>query len=105
MTAAALGTTLALETLDGVRDVELKPGTQPAQVITLRNLGVGHLHANGRGDLHVHVDVQVPTTLDDEQEALLRRFAELRGEQRPAGSSSPTHPGVFSKLREKLANW
>ena len=48
-------------------------------------------------------DVQVPTTLDDEQEQLLRRFAELRGEQRPASTVSPTHPGVFSKLREKLS--
>ncbi len=105
MTAAALGTTIELETLDGVRDVELRPGTQPAQVVTLRNLGIGHLHANGRGDLHVHVDVQVPTTLDDEQEALLRRFAELRGEQRPAASTAPAGPGVFSKLREKLAGW
>jgi molecular chaperone DnaJ len=103
MTAAALGTTLELETLDGVRDVELPPGTQPAQVVTLRNLGIGHLHSGGRGDLHVHVDVQVPTGLDEEQEALLRRLADLRGEQRPAASTSPAHPGVFSKLREKLA--
>jgi molecular chaperone DnaJ len=105
MTAAALGTTLQLETLDGVRDVELRPGTQPAQVVTLKGLGIGHLHVGGRGDLHVHVDVRVPAGLDDEQESLLRRFAELRGEERPAAGTGPTPAGVFSKLREKLAGW
>ena len=61
MTAAALGTVLMLDTLDGPREVDLRPGTQPSQIVTLKNLGVGHLHVGGRGDLHVHVDVQVPT--------------------------------------------
>ena len=51
----------------------------------------------------MHVDVQVPTTLDEEQEALLRRLAELRGEERPASRISPAYPGVFAKLRDKLA--
>jgi molecular chaperone DnaJ len=103
MTAAALGTVLTLETLDGPKDVDLRPGTQPAQVVTLRGLGVGHLHAGGRGDLHVHVDVQVPTAMDDEQSELLRRLAALRGEERPEARLSASSPGVFAKLRDKLS--
>ncbi|GIG27539.1 molecular chaperone DnaJ [Cellulomonas marina] len=102
MTAAALGTVVQLETLDGPRDVDLRPGTQPAQVVTLKGLGVGHLHGQGRGDLHVHVDVQVPTALDDEQADLLRRLASLRGEERPDARLA-AHGGVFSKLRDRLA--
>jgi len=103
MTAAALGTVLTLDTLDGPQEVDLRPGTQPAQVVTLRGLGVGHLHAGGRGDLHVHVDVKVPTALDDEQSELLRRLAGLRGEERPEARLSASGGGVFSKLRDKLA--
>lgn len=102
MTAAALGTVLTLDTLDGPREVDLRPGTQPAQVVTLKGLGVGHLHHGGRGDLHVHVEVQVPTTLDDEQSELLRRLAALRGEERPEARLSAANAGVFSKLRDKL---
>ncbi|NHT17814.1 molecular chaperone DnaJ [Cellulomonas sp. IC4_254] len=103
MTAAALGTVLTLDTLDGPQEVDLRPGTQPAQVVTLRGLGVGHLHAGGRGDLHVHVDVHVPTSLDDEQAELLRRLAGLRGEERPEARLSASGGGVFAKLRDKLA--
>jgi molecular chaperone DnaJ len=103
MTAAALGTTLVVRTLDGERDVEIRRGTQPGETVTLHGLGVTHLRAGGRGDLHVHLDVQVPTRLDEEQEELLRRLAELRGEERPSGRLTAAHPGVFSRLRERLA--
>ena len=103
MTAAALGTVIELETFDGAQEVDVRPGTQPAHVVTLKGLGVGHLHVGGRGDLHVHVEVQVPTALDDEQETLLRQLAALRGEERPEARLSAAHGGVFSKLREKLA--
>ena len=103
MTAAALGTVLMLDTLDGEREVDLRPGTQPSQIVSLKGLGVGHLHAAGRGDLHVHVDVQVPVALDDEQTQLLRKLAALRGEERPESRLATASSGVFSKLRDKLA--
>lgn len=103
MTAAALGTVLEIDTLDGPRDVDLRPGTQPGHVETLRGLGVGRLHRGGRGDLHIHVDVTVPTPADDEQSELLRRLAELRGEERPEARLATASPGMFAKLREKLA--
>ena len=103
MTAAALGTVLTLETLDGEKEVDLRPGTQPEQVVTLKGLGVGHLHVGGRGDLHVHIEVTVPTNLDDEQTELLRRLAALRGEEHPDARLAASHQGVFGKLRDKLA--
>jgi len=103
MTAAALGTVLEIETLDGPREVDLRPGTQPGHVVTLRGLGVGHLHGGGRGDLHVHIEVLVPTGVDEEQAELLRQLAALRGEERPESRLSAANPGVFAKLREKLA--
>jgi len=103
MTAAALGTVLDLETLDGEQEIDLRPGTQPGQVVTLKGLGVGHLHAGGRGDLNVHVEVLVPTGLDEEQTELLRSLATLRGEERPEPRLTAAHPGVFTRLRDKLS--
>jgi molecular chaperone DnaJ len=97
MTAAALGTVLPLETLDGEEDIDIVPGTQPDAVLTLRARGVPHLRGTGRGDLHVHVNVQVPTRLDDEQEALLRKLAALRGEERPAPPAKAG--GLFGRKR------
>ncbi|MBO3093815.1 molecular chaperone DnaJ [Cellulomonas dongxiuzhuiae] len=103
MTAAALGTVVTMETLDGPQEVDLRPGTQPGQILTLRGLGVGHLHVGGRGDLHVHVEVQVPSPADDEQADLLRRLAVLRGEERPEARLAAANPGMFAKLRDKLS--
>ena len=102
MTAAALGTTIEMETLDGTETVDVRPGTQPGDILTLRGLGVTHLYGSTRGDLVVHMAVQTPTKLDEEQERLLRELAVLRGEERPAGRMTPAHQGVFSKLRDKF---
>jgi molecular chaperone DnaJ len=103
MTAAALGTVLELATLDGAQEIDLRPGTQPGQIVTLKGLGVGHLHGTGRGDLNVHVEVQVPTGLSDEQSELLRTLATLRDEERPEPRLTAAHPGVFSRLKDKFS--
>ncbi|GAA4079477.1 MULTISPECIES: molecular chaperone DnaJ [Actinomadura] len=100
MTAAALGTSVTIDTLDGAEEVDIKPGTQSGQVITLYGRGVRHLNESGRGDLLIHVNVETPSKLDDEQEELLRRLAELRGEERPPGKFAPGQRSVFSRLRD-----
>ncbi len=101
MTAAALGTTLKLDTFDGQTELEIRPGTQPAEALTLAGLGVTHLRGTGRGDLIVHANVQVPTRLDDQQQDLLRQLSVLRGEERPEGRLAPVHQaGIFGKLRD-----
>jgi molecular chaperone DnaJ len=100
MTAAALGTTLKLDTFDGIDELEVKPGTQPGDAMTLRGLGVTHLRGTGRGDLIVHTSVQTPTRLDEQQEELLRQLASLRGEERPEGKLAPANPGLLGKLRD-----
>ncbi|GAA4979452.1 molecular chaperone DnaJ [Uniformispora flossi] len=100
MTAAALGTKVPLETLDGMTEIDIRPGTQSGQSIPLHGRGVTHLRGGGRGDLIVHVEVQTPSKLDPEQEELLRRLAKLRGEERPQGQFSPGQQGLFSRLKD-----
>ena len=104
MTAAALGTVLELETLDGPQEIRIKPGTQPGEVISLKGLGVGHLRDNGRGDLRVTIKVIIPNKLSDQQAQLLRDFEAARGDQ-PSdyGMAGANNTGVFAKLRGKLA--
>ncbi|HQH08845.1 MAG TPA: DnaJ C-terminal domain-containing protein, partial [Phycicoccus sp.] len=100
-TAAALGTTITLDTLDGEREIDVKRGSMPGDTVTLRGLGVTHLRQSTRGDLTVHLLVQTPTKLTAEQEALLRNLAELRGEQHPNGKmASPSEGTIFGKLRD-----
>ena len=99
MTAAALGTTLSLKTLDGEEDIDIRPGTQSGSVVTLRAHGAPRLRATGRGNLLVHVEGTTPTRLDPEQEKLLRELAALRGEDQP-GSHRVAQGGLFSRVRD-----
>jgi molecular chaperone DnaJ len=101
MTAAALGASISLELLDGVAtEVDVRPGTQSGQEIPLVGQGVPQLRGSGRGDLIVHVVVETPTKLDDQQQALLRQLAALREEERPEGHFAPGQQGFFSRLKD-----
>ncbi|MBA3745589.1 molecular chaperone DnaJ [Sporichthya sp.] len=101
MTAAALGTSITLETLDGPYVLEIKPGTQESdKALRLSARGIPHLRGSGRGDLYVHVEVQTPTKLDEEQKRLLRELARLRGEEQVDDDPGSGQPGVFSKIRD-----
>ncbi|CAB4846596.1 unannotated protein [freshwater metagenome] len=107
MTAAALGTTVELQTLDGVESVDVRPGTQSGYVITMRQKGTEHLRSSGRGDLHVHVDVVTPTRLDERQAELLAELATLRDEVRPAASvvsANSAQSGLFTRLKDAFNN-
>jgi molecular chaperone DnaJ len=99
MVQAALGAELTLTTLHGEQPVRIPPGTQSDDVVTLRRMGMPKLSGGGaRGNLHVHCRVMTPTDLDPESEALLRQFAEVRGEQ--AAELADGHRGLFGRLRE-----
>ena len=113
MTAAALGTTLTLPTLEadvvageqadsGLEtsfELEVRPGTQSGTEHVIRGRGVPGLRG-GRGDLVVTVVVETPTRLDARQEELLRELAGIRGEEQPTGSVRPSSKSVFGRLRD-----
>jgi molecular chaperone DnaJ len=83
---AALGTRVTVPTADGEETVDVKPGTQPGTEIRLRGRGVPHLRRSGmRGDLHVRVDVRVPTRLSKHQRELLEAFRAEQPEARAPG--------------------
>jgi molecular chaperone DnaJ len=78
---AALGARVTVPTPDGRETIEIKPGTQPGTTIRLRGRGVPHLRRAGvRGDLHVEVDVRVPSRLSSRQRELLEEFAAESGD-------------------------
>lgn len=79
MVEAALGATVEVPLLDGgSTELEIPSGTQPGWVARIPRHGMGRLGRPDRGDLLVEVDVEIPTSLTEEEAAILRRFAELR---------------------------
>jgi molecular chaperone DnaJ len=98
--AAALGTKVKVECLDGEIEVEVRAGTQSGATIPVRGKGMTRLRAATRGDLIVHVEVQTPHKLNREQEELLRKFAAARGEKPGDVKIKGLEQGFFSKFRD-----
>jgi molecular chaperone DnaJ len=77
---AALGATVKVRGLDEDIELEIPPGTQPGSVFRLSGKGLPN-RRQGRGDLLVHVNIHVPTHLNEVQRGLLRQFAAACGER------------------------
>ena len=105
---AALGARVAVPTPDGDEFVDVRPGTQPGTEIRLRGRGVPHLRRSGqRGDLHVLVDVRVPSRLSARQRELLEEFAAEAGEvQQGSNGKEPSEGGARRRrkagIRDRL---
>ena len=89
---------------DRLQELSSQPTAAHWSVVTLRGRGVPHLSRSvGRGDLHVHLEVETPSRLDPEQERLLRELASLRGEESGdyiVTSTDASAPGLFTRLRD-----
>ena len=76
-------------------------GTQHGHEFRLRGQGVPHLRGRGRGDLRVHVVVDIPTRLSSAQRELFERLAE---ELDTPSNRSDDEDGVFSRIRGAFSN-
>lgn len=100
MTDAILGTKTTLKALDGDVAVEIKPGTQGAEVLTIKERGVTRLRGNGRGDLRIGIQVVTPTKLNSKEQQLITQLAAARKNQPPRFSHF--QQGMFAKLRDRF---
>jgi molecular chaperone DnaJ len=76
-TQAALGADIEVPTLEGTARLHVPRGTQSGRVFRMAGKGMPSLSGRARGHQLVRVVVDVPKSLTDEQEQLLRRLAEL----------------------------
>lgn len=76
-----LGGSEEVETIYGTEELDIPAGTQPGRQFRLRGKGVPRLDGRGKGDHIAHVALRVPEArdLEEEEVALLKRLAELRG--------------------------
>ena len=94
---AALGDMITVRTPDGEEKMKILEGTQPATVLTIRGKGVPHLNSYGRGDLHVQLNVKVPSNWSNAERKLLKELAKSRKE-----NLSPQERGVIDRVKDLL---
>ena len=92
-TQATLGAKIEVPGLESPQKLTIPKGTQTGEVFRLDGMGVPFLRGFGRGDQYVRVAIQTPTKLTEEEEDLLRQFAELREED-----VAPKKKGFFNTL-------
>ena len=72
---AALGTSMDVPTLEGTKRIKVPAGIQPGTKIRLKGQGFPRMGKDGRGDLFVRINVQVPEQLTGTQRELLEQLA------------------------------
>jgi curved DNA-binding protein len=75
--AACLGTTLDIATLEDDKRIKVPAGIQPGTKIRLKGCGVKPLGSNAKGDLYVKIAVHVPESLNAEQKKLVEEMETL----------------------------
>lgn len=90
---AALGCTLEVPTIHGVKELKIPKSTQTGQRFTLENEGVDHLRGGGRGEMIVEIRVATPVKLSKRQKELLREFGVLEEKKQKSDEE-----GLLKKL-------
>lgn len=92
---ACLGVKVRIPTLDGDVEYHVPAGTQPNEVFRLKGKGIQRLNSIAKGDLFVHIVVDIPRELTNEQKNLLKQF------DKSYVSNTSGKEGFFDKFKKK----
>jgi molecular chaperone DnaJ len=96
MVAAALGTDIAVPTLDGGEArVRIPEGTQSGKQFRIRGRGMPVLRSKETGDLYVQAIVETPQNLTRRQRELLAEFDKDSSQE-----TSPESAGFFTRVKD-----
>jgi molecular chaperone DnaJ len=73
---AALGGEIQVPTLSGKASFDVPEGTQSGKTFRLRSKGIRSLRTSLPGDLYIHVQVETPVKLNQEQKDILKQLDE-----------------------------
>jgi len=74
MVDASLGTEINVKTLEEIQKLKIESGTQPNSILKIKSQGLPSQNSNRRGDLFVHIVVEIPKKLSKQQKSLLDEF-------------------------------
>ena len=75
---AILGTSVDIPTVYGEATLNIPSGTQPGQIFRMRGQGVKDLRSGKPGDQYVHLNINMPTSLNKQQKDLLNQYRETQ---------------------------
>lgn len=101
LSQAVLGATINVLTLNGMVDLKIPAGSAPGSRLVMRGKGIPRVQGNGyRGDMYVHLNIQIPKNLTSRQRELMEEFA--KEEQCPSSWTQKVS-STFKRLRKYLS--
>jgi len=93
---AILGCRLEVNTVDGLVELMIPPGTQPNTVLTLESHGVPKLgNPVSRGDHLITIQIDIPTKITADERELLEKLAKIKGDRTGKGGLEGFLGGLF----------
>ena len=74
MVDATLGTEIDVKTLEHTEKLKIDSGTQPNSILKIKSQGLPSQNSNRRGELFVHIVIEIPKKLSKQQKSLLDEF-------------------------------
>ncbi len=96
MIDASLGSVVEIPTVYGKVDLSIPEGTQSGQILKMKGKGIKDLRSANYGDQYVHIKVETPKNLTQEQKDLLSRFQDI--ESKKKGKSET----FFDKIKKSF---
>lgn len=74
---AILGGKVNVKTLYGIEQMNIAPGTQDNAKLILKNKGMPHFNSNTYGNEIVHINIDIPKHINEEEKELISKFRDL----------------------------
>jgi len=98
-TSAILGDKIKIPTLEGEKEIEIKPFTKDKTQIILKGKGLADVNTGYKGDLHAIINIEYPKNLNEEQKELITKLHEsFTGEIKK-------HKSFLEEAIEKVKGW
>jgi len=93
---AVLGDTVEVQTLDGMKKIQIHAGIQSGNMVKIKGVGVPHIQKpSHRGDHIIVVTVKTPEKISDEEKELYKRLFEINTGKKPQETLKEKVKGVF----------
>ncbi len=94
---AISGCEAEIPAIGGKLKIKIPAGTQSGKVLRVKGKGIPEVNGYGRGDLHIYVQVWIPTKLTSEEKKLLEQLKEC--ESFKPITSAEDKKGFFDRLK------
>ena len=95
---AAMGGEVEINTLEGASVLKIDAGTQPGTNLRMKDKGIPHLNARGKGDQIVRFNVYIPESLSSDEKKILKGLSGSKN-----FDPKNVNTGFFSKVKEAFS--